>query len=56
MFAAGNTERFLLTYTIQMPTAVDEYLMWTISDGGDACGTDMPVLKDALTDRDGDGS
>ena len=34
---------------IGMPTVTDAYLMWTISDGGDALGTDMPAYADALT-------
>ena len=33
----------------QMPMSVDEYMFWSISDGGAAFGTAMPALKDALT-------
>ena len=40
----------LLSYLVQMPMAVDEYLLWAISDGGDAFGTDMPAFKDTLTE------
>lgn len=39
----------LLAYMIQMPMAVDEYMLWSISDGGEALGTGMPAFKDALT-------
>ena len=31
------------------PIAVDEYLMWSISDGGKEFKTDMPAFKDALS-------
>ena len=40
----------LLSYLVQMPMAVDEYLLWAISDGGNAFGTDMPAFKDTLTE------
>jgi len=39
----------LLAYMIQMPMAVDEYMLWSISDGGAAFGTAMPAFKEALT-------
>jgi mono/diheme cytochrome c family protein len=29
--------------------AVDEYLLWTISEGGKPFDTDMPAFKDVLT-------
>lgn len=32
----------LLAYMIRRPIAVDEYLLWTISEGGKQFGTDMP--------------
>jgi mono/diheme cytochrome c family protein len=32
-----------------MPQAVDEYLVWAISDGGAPFGTKMPAFKNALT-------
>lgn len=41
----------LLSFMIQRPVAVDEYLLWTISEGGKQFGTDMPAFKDSL-DRD----
>lgn len=39
----------LLAYMIQMPMSVDEYLVWTISEGGDELGSDMPAFKDRLS-------
>ncbi len=41
----------LLSFMIQRPIAVDEYLLWTISEGGAQFGTDMPAFRDIL-DRD----
>jgi mono/diheme cytochrome c family protein len=29
--------------------SVDEYMLWSISDGGAAFGTAMPAYKDVLT-------
>ncbi len=39
----------LLSYMVNMPMAVDEYLIWSVSDGGMAFGSDMPAFKDTLT-------
>ena len=39
----------LLAYMIQTPMLVDEYLMWSISEGGMAFGTAMPAFKDKLS-------
>ena len=33
-----------------MPMAGDEYLLWTVSEGGQRFGTDMPAFKDTLTE------
>jgi mono/diheme cytochrome c family protein len=41
----------LLAHLIRMPDAVDEYLLWAISDGGTSFGTKMPAFKDALTEE-----
>ena len=41
----------LLAYMIQMPMSVDEYLMWSIADGGEQFGTNMPAFKDTLTNE-----
>ena len=39
----------LLSYMVNMPMAVDEYLLWSVADGGAAFDTDMPAFKDTLT-------
>lgn len=39
----------LLAYMIQMPMAVDAYMLWSVSEGGKAFGTAMPAFKDVLT-------
>ncbi len=38
----------LLGYMIQRPVAVDEYLMWSIADGGKQFDSQMPAFKDDL--------
>lgn len=38
----------LLAYMIRRPIAVDEYLLWSISEGGAAFGSQMPAFKDEL--------
>jgi len=40
----------LLAYMIGRPRSVDEYLLWTISEGGAGFGTAMPAFKDTLTE------
>lgn len=42
----------LLAYLIQRPMAADEYLLWTISEGGKRFGTDMPAFKGTLSRAD----
>jgi hypothetical protein len=42
----------LLAYMIQMPMSVDEYMMWTISEGGNQFGTAMPAYKEVLSKND----
>jgi len=42
----------LLAYMVRRPIAVDEYLLWTISEGGGQFGSDMPAFKGKLTDDD----
>ena len=39
----------LLAYLVQQPIAVDQYLLWTISEGGKQFGTAMPAFKTVLT-------
>lgn len=45
-----NPSPALLAYMIQMPMSVDEYMYWSISDGGAAFGTAMPAFKDILSE------
>lgn len=40
----------LLAFVIQSPIAVDSYLMWTISEGGEDLNTKMPAYKDSLSE------
>jgi len=42
----------LLAYLIDRPQSVDEYLLWTISEGGKQFGTGMPAFKQVLTERE----
>lgn len=44
-----NPSPALLAYMIQMPMSVDEYMLWSISDGGASFGSAMPAFKDVLT-------
>ncbi len=39
----------LLAYMIRRPISVDEYLLWTISDGGKQFESDMPAFRDTLS-------
>ncbi len=49
---ALNPSPALLAYLIQTPMAVDEYMLWTISDGGQAFGTGMPAFMGTLARDD----
>ncbi len=40
----------LLAYMVQQPIAVDQYLLWSVSEGGKQFGTAMPAFKDQLTE------
>jgi mono/diheme cytochrome c family protein len=40
----------LLAYMVQQPIAVDQYLLWSISEGGKQFGTAMPAWKNQLTE------
>ncbi len=42
----------LLAYMIRRPIAVDEYLLWSISEGGLQFDTQMPAFKDKLSRDD----
>ncbi len=49
MALAVNPSPALLAFMIQTPLGVDEYLMWSISEGGALFGSDMPSFKDRLS-------
>jgi len=38
----------LLAYMITRPIAVDEYLLWSVSEGGKQFATEMPAFKERL--------
>ena len=42
----------LLRWFVEMPMSGDEYLLWTISEGGERFGTDMPAFKGSLNEED----
>jgi len=42
----------LLAYMISRPIAVDEYLLWSVSEGGKQFDTEMPAFKDKLSRED----
>jgi len=42
----------LLAYMIQRPISVDEYLLWSIAEGGKQFDTEMPAFKGALARED----
>lgn len=42
----------LLAYMITRPIAVDEYLLWAISDGGKQFDSEMPAYKEKLAQDD----
>lgn len=46
---AVNPSPALLAFMIQTPLGVDEYLMWSVSEGGALFGSDMPAYKDRLS-------
>ena len=41
----------LLAYLIQQPIAEDQYLLWSISEGGKRFDTAMPAFKTVLTEE-----
>ena len=41
-----------LAYLIKGPHAVDEYLLWTISEGGEPFDSEMPAFKDSLAEEE----
>lgn len=40
-----------LAYLVKRPRSVDEYLLWTISEGGAQFGSEMPTFKETLTEQ-----
>ena len=42
----------LLAYMVQMPMSVDEYLLWSISEGGERFDTAMPAFKGRLSEKE----
>jgi mono/diheme cytochrome c family protein len=38
----------LLAHLVRLPSRVDEYLFWTVAEGGRPFATDMPAFKDKL--------
>ncbi|SHM66449.1 Cytochrome C oxidase, cbb3-type, subunit III [Roseovarius litoreus] len=42
----------LLRQFVQMPMSGDEYLLWTISEGGERFGTDMPAFRETLSEEE----
>jgi mono/diheme cytochrome c family protein len=42
----------LLAFMVQRPIAVDEYLLWSIAEGGKQFDTEMPAFKDTLARED----
>ena len=42
----------LLAFMIQRPISVDEYLLWSIAEGGKQFDTEMPAFKDMLARED----
>jgi len=44
-----NPSPALLAHMIHMPMSVDQYLLWSIYDGGVTLGTAMPAFKEVLT-------
>jgi mono/diheme cytochrome c family protein len=40
-----------LAYLVDRPRSVDEYLLWSISEGGEQFSTEMPAYKEVLTER-----
>ncbi len=44
-----NPSPALLAFIVQMPIAVDSYLMWSIAEGGTDINSKMPAFKDTLS-------
>jgi mono/diheme cytochrome c family protein len=46
---ASSPSPALLAYTVHRPISLDEYLLWSVPEGGAAFGSNMPAFKDKLT-------
>ena len=42
----------LLNFLVQMPRAVDGYLLWSIAEGGARFGSEMPAYRGLLTEKE----
>jgi len=42
----------LLAFMVRRPISVDEYLLWSIAEGGKAFDSEMPAFKDKLKPDD----
>jgi mono/diheme cytochrome c family protein len=47
-----RTPPAILAYMVQHPRSVDEYMLWSIAEGGKEFGTAMPAFKGVLTERE----
>lgn len=41
----------MLAYLVGQPVAVDQYLLWSVAEGGKRFGTAMPAFKDKLSHK-----
>jgi mono/diheme cytochrome c family protein len=41
-----------IAFTLQRPVTTDEFLLWTLSEGGEPFGTAMPPFKDILSKKE----
>ena len=41
-----------LMVTMDMPISTDDFLFWTVSEGGEPLGTDMPAFGDVLAEKE----
>jgi mono/diheme cytochrome c family protein len=42
----------LLAALVERPVSVDEYLLWTIAEGGAGLGSDMPAFKNDMSETE----
>ena len=46
---SGSPSPALKTYISRRPWAADEYLLWSVAEGGAAFGSSMPAFREQLT-------